>query len=83
MPATVTKTEIEEKLLETIVELSDCDAAEVTREATLDDLDLDSLDLVELSQIVMEQWSIELTREDLKDVKNVGDALDLIIAKAT
>ena len=84
MPAaTVTVAEIEQKLLDTVAELSDCPAEQVSREATLEELDLDSLDLVELGQIVMEEWGIQLQPEDLKDVKNVGDALDVVIAKAT
>jgi acyl carrier protein len=83
MPATVTKPEVEEELFETILELSDCDPEDVTREATLEDLDLDSLDLVELGQVVMENWGIELVPEDFTDVKNVGDAFDVIAAKVT
>jgi acyl carrier protein len=82
MTATVTPTEIDAKLLETIAELSDC-GSEVTREATLEDLDMDSLDLVELGQIVAEEWGVQLQPDDFKEVKNVGDAIDVVIAKAS
>ncbi len=83
MSTTITAVEIEEKLLETIAELVDGPAAEVRREATLADLDLDSLDLVEMGQIVTEEWGIQLAPEDLKGVKTVGDAIDVVKAKAT
>ena len=78
---TVTAAEVEAKLLETIAELSDCPVDQIRREATLEELDLDSLDLVELGQIVTEEWGVKLAPEDLKDVVNVGDALDAVIAK--
>lgn len=80
MTVSVTPAEIEVRLLETIAELSDVDI-EVTRVATLEELDMDSLDLVELGQIVAEEWGVQLQPEDMKDVKNVGDAIDVVIAK--
>ena len=55
---------------------------DVTREATFDQLDVDSLDLVELSQVVEDEFGVELQGEDVKDLKTVGEAIDLVVAKA-
>jgi acyl carrier protein len=56
---------------------------DVTREATFESLDVDSLDLVEVAQIVEERFGIELRGEDTKDLKTVGDAIDLVAARAS
>ena len=58
------------------------DRSEVTREATLEQLDIDSLDLAELSQIVEDRYGIRLKDADVTEIKTVGDAVDLIVARA-
>jgi len=54
---------------------------EVTREATLEDLDVDSLDLVELAQIVEDEYGVELDGDAVKDVRTVADVIDLVVAR--
>jgi acyl carrier protein len=56
--------------------------SEVTREATLEQLDIDSLDLAELSQIVEDRFGIRLKDADVTENKTVGDAVDIIVARA-
>ena len=58
------------------------DPSEITRQATFEELDVDSLDLTELSQIVEEKYGLVLTGDDVKDIKTVGDAIDLIVRRA-
>jgi acyl carrier protein len=55
----------------------------INRDAGFGDLDVDSLDLVELAQIVEEEFGVELTVEDAQELTTIGDALDLILARAT
>ena len=57
------------------------DRSEVSREATLEALDIDSLDLAELSQIVEEEFGVSLKGSDASEIKTVGDAVDLILAR--
>ena len=71
---------IEDALYDAIAEVGP-ERSEITREATLEDLDLDSLDLVEIAQLVQERWGVELEPQDFVDVKTVGDALDVIAAR--
>ncbi len=71
---------IEDTLFDAIAEIGP-DRADIRREATLEDLDIDSLDLVEIAQLVQETWGVELDPQDFADVKTVGDALDLIVAR--
>ena len=56
---------------------------EITREATFESLDVDSLDLVELAQIVEDEFGVELDGDSVKDVKTVGDVIDLVVARAS
>lgn len=58
------------------------DAAKVTRDASFaDDLEADSLDVVELVMALEEEFGIEVPEEELQDVKTVGQAFDLITSK--
>jgi acyl carrier protein len=58
------------------------DAEKVTLEATFaDDLDADSLDVVELVMALEEEFGIEVPEEELQDVTNVGQAFDIIKSK--
>lgn len=54
----------------------------ITRQATFEELDIDSLDLVELAQIVEDEYGVTLKGEDMKELKTVGDAIDLIVTRA-
>jgi acyl carrier protein len=71
---------IESTLFDAIANLGP-ERADVKREATLEQLDLDSLDLVEIAQMVQETWGVEFDPQDFADVKTVGDALDLVAAR--
>ena len=46
-----------------------------------DDLDADSLDLVELVMALEEEFDIEVAEEELKNIRTVGQAFELIYAK--
>jgi acyl carrier protein len=56
---------------------------EITRGASFESLDVDSLDLVELAQIVEDEFGVELDGDAVKDVKNVGDVIDLVVARGS
>ena len=55
---------------------------EVSREATFETLDVDSLDLVEMAQIIEDEFGVELKGEDVKDITTVGELVDLVAARA-
>jgi len=58
------------------------DADQINRDAELEALDIDSLDLAELSQIIEEQFGVELTSSDVAEIRTVGDAIDLVAERA-
>ena len=54
----------------------------VVRDARFgDDLDADSLDLVELVMALEEEFGVEVPEEELEGVETVGQAYDLIAGK--
>lgn len=55
---------------------------EVARNSTFEDLDVDSLDLVELAQIIEDEFGVELQGEDVKDLRTVGEVIDLVVARS-
>jgi acyl carrier protein len=55
---------------------------EVTSEAKLTDLDLDSLDLAELAQLIEERYETKLTGAELTSIRTVGDVVSLIDDRA-
>ena len=58
------------------------DADKVTLEANFaDDLDADSLDLVELVMALEDEFDITVEEDELADIKTVGQAIDLVEGK--
>jgi acyl carrier protein len=71
-----------EKFRECAVEVLQVPADKVVREARFaDDLDADSLDLVELVMALEEAFDITVDEKELEDIETVGQAFDLISAK--
>jgi acyl carrier protein len=58
------------------------DADAIGRDATFEQLDVDSLDLAELAQIVEDEFGVAIKSSDVAELKTVGDVLDLIAARA-
>ena len=71
-----------EAIREVAAEVLSVEGAVVTEESRFkEDLDADSLDLVELVMGLEERFSIEVPEEDLEGVTTVGHAVDLVLAK--
>ena len=64
------------------VEVLSVDEDRIVAEAKFgDDLDADSLDLVELVMALEEEFGIEVPEEDLEGIETVGQADDLVVGK--
>ena len=69
-------------LREVAVEVLSVEPDQVVEDARFkEDLDADSLDLVELVMGLEEKFDIEVPEEDLEGVTTVGQAVDLVLAK--
>jgi acyl carrier protein len=80
--ATATQESVETTIVDSIAKLGP-DADQVTRDATFEALDIDSLDLVEVAQVIEEEFGVVLKGEDMEQLKTVGDAIDLVVARAS
>lgn len=74
------KQQIEERVIAALVEFGE-QRENLTLEAEFESLDVDSLDLVELAQIVEDEYKVEVADSDLDSLKTVGDVVDLIHAR--
>jgi acyl carrier protein len=64
------------------VEVLSVSEDQVTLEAKFgDDLDADSLDLVELVMALEEEFGVEVPEEELEDIQTVGQAFELVTGK--
>ncbi len=64
------------------VEVLSVEEAQVTREARFaEDLDADSLDLVELVMALEEEFGVAVEEEELEGIETVGAAFDLVVGK--
>jgi acyl carrier protein len=80
--AAVTSEQVEARVVEALASFGP-DASLITREATFEELEIDSLDLVELAQIVEDEYGVVLKGEDMKELKTVGDAVEMITSRAS
>ena len=78
---TANKEQIEERMTEALVSFG-AEKEQIKRDATWESLDVDSLDLVELAQIVEEEYGVKMKEEDMTEMKTVGDAVDFVAERA-
>ncbi len=71
--------EIYEQVKNVLVEQLGVDEGEVTEEANFqEDLDADSLDLVELIMELEDQFGVKISDEDAQGIQTVGQAVEFI-----
>jgi len=68
-----------EKLIAILAEQLDMSADELTNDKRfVEDLDMDSLDMVEMTVEVEQETGVSFETEQLQDIKTIGQLLDLI-----
>jgi acyl carrier protein len=71
-----------ERFKKAAVEVLAVDADKVVPEASFaDDLDADSLDLVELVMALEEEFDITVDESELEGITTIGGAYDLVVSK--
>ena len=77
---TATKDQVTERVTSALVEFGE-EPENVKQEARFEDLDIDSLDLVELGQVIEDEYGIEITDKDMDEIKTVQDVVDFVTAR--
>jgi acyl carrier protein len=71
--------EIQTGLAEIIDEVAGVPADQVTPDKTfVDDLDIDSLSMVEIAVAAQDKFGVEIPDDQLKDLKTVQDVIDYV-----
>ena len=79
----MTKDEVFDKVKEIIVEQLGADESDITMSANFrDDLEADSLDLVELIMAFEEEFGGEISDEEAQKITTVGEAVEYLSANA-
>ena len=75
----LTEQEILDGLGEIIDEVAGVPADQVTPDKTfVDDLDIDSLSMVEIAVAAQDKFGVEIPDDQLKDLKTVQDVIDYV-----
>jgi acyl carrier protein len=80
VPETASKDQIEARVIDALVEFGE-ERENLSPQARFEDLDVDSLDLVELAQIVEDEYGVEIADADLDKIETVSDVTALITAR--
>ena len=73
--------EVYERVKEVLTEQLGVEEDQVTEEASFqEDLDADSLDLVELIMELEDQFGIKITDDEAQKLSTVGQAVDFVLA---
>ncbi|MGK2877462.1 MAG: phosphopantetheine-binding protein [Solirubrobacterales bacterium] len=84
MPETALSTEVLSQVIAAIVEVSpDTESMGLEMSTSFESIDVDSLDLVEIAQIVGDEHNIKFGGEALEGLRTIGDAVEFIVSKAS
>jgi len=79
----VSNEEITKGLATIVEEVAGVDAADVTIDKSfVDDLDIDSLSMVEIAVQAEDKFGVKIPDDELANLKTVGDAVDYITKNA-
>ncbi|MHB8076854.1 acyl carrier protein [Desulfosporosinus fructosivorans] len=70
--------EVFEKVKAIVVEQLGVDEVNVTQETSFEELDADSLDIVELIMALEEAFDLDIPDEEAEKIRTVGDAVSYI-----
>lgn len=75
--------EIQSKVINIVSEAANVEAANIKAETSfVDDLNLDSLDMVEMMMKMEEEFGIEIPEEKTEELKTIGDVSEYLKANA-
>jgi acyl carrier protein len=80
MSTTATREQIEQRVFKALEEFG-AEPDQIGPDAEFESMDVDSLDLVELAQVVEDEYGVQLKGEDMEGIRTVREAVDLVVSK--
>ena len=80
MATAVTEENVQKTVFDALPQFG-VDESQISRDASFEELDVDSLDLAELSQIIEDEYGVQLKGDDMGKIKTVVDAIDLVVSR--
>jgi acyl carrier protein len=74
---TATKDQVTERVIAALVEFGE-EPENVKPDSRFEDLDIDSLDLVELAQVIVDEYKIEISDAEMEKITTVQDVVDFV-----
>jgi acyl carrier protein len=74
---TATKDQVTERVISALVEFGE-EPENVKPDSRFEDLDIDSLDLVELAQVIEDEYKIEISDAEMEKITTVQDVVDFV-----
>lgn len=72
---------VEQTINNLLVEKFEIPEENITKEATFESLDLDSLDIVELSMNIEDELQVHISEDEAAQLSTVGDVITLLESK--
>jgi len=79
---TATKDQVSERVVSALVEFGE-EPENVKPDSRFEDLDIDSLDLVELAQVIEDEYKIEISDAEMEKIETVQDVVDFVTQRQT
>jgi acyl carrier protein len=77
---TATKDQVQDRVIAALVEFGE-EPENVKPDSRFEDLDIDSLDLVELAQVIEDEYEIEVSDEEMEKIETVRDVVEFVTAR--
>lgn len=75
--------ELQEKVIKLVSEATKMDSANISLNTSfVDDLNLDSLDMVELMMKMEDEFGVEIPEDETENLKSIGDVVTYLKAKS-
>jgi acyl carrier protein len=78
--ATATKDQVQERVIAALVEFGE-EPENVKPDSRFEELDIDSLDLVELAQVIEDEYEIEVSDAEMEKIETVQDVVEFVTAR--
>lgn len=72
---------VQDKVKEIVAQQLEVDINNLTPETTFEEIDADSLDIVELVMALEEEFELEISDQEIENIQTVGDVIKFIESK--